>query len=262
MGWNMRCWSVNLPTVIQLLSSIFLLKHFISETILCESTNDDPLKHGSISNASCTMPVHFCTYQLDRAHQIARFGMYTICATFVVLVIVLAAGYIPTSTLPGQARAARFTAVFWTSVALNVGTDIILIGIPFLVLSILTEKRTRIAVSIVFGLAGIVIVVAIIRAILINADGVNSKALIIVLSHVEITAGIIISAIPVISRGFTRIYLRGSSVGNSKNQVLEIRQGRQWATVGSEFGSLGVGSSCNYILNDIEPVVLDRCKKS
>ncbi|KAH6715935.1 hypothetical protein BKA61DRAFT_573786 [Leptodontidium sp. MPI-SDFR-AT-0119] len=183
------------------------------------------------------------TQQLDRAHQIARFGLYTICATFVVLVILLAAGYIPISTLPGQARAARFTSVFWTSVALNVGTDIILIGTPFLVLSLLTEKRTRIAVSIVFGLAGIVIVVAIIRAILIDANEGTGNFLIVVLSHIEIATGVIITTIPVISRGFTRMYLRGSSVGNSRNQVPEIRQGSQRVTVGSEFGSLGAGSS-------------------
>ncbi|KAG4434564.1 hypothetical protein IFR05_009950 [Cadophora sp. M221] len=202
------------------------------------------------------------TQQLDRAHHIARFCLYTICATFVAVIIVLAIGFIPSSTVPGQARDARFAALFWTSVALNVGTDIMLIGTPFFVLSLLTEKRTRIAVSIVFGLTAIVIVVAITRAVLISADGLNCGPFIVVLSHVEIMAGVIITAIPVLSRGFTRMYLRSSSVGNSKNQVLEIREGSQQATVGSESVTLGPGSSCNCTLNDKEPAVLDRCKKT
>ncbi|KAH7403841.1 hypothetical protein BKA64DRAFT_461467 [Cadophora sp. MPI-SDFR-AT-0126] len=201
------------------------------------------------------------TQQLDRAHKIARFALYTMWTTFVVLTIELAVVFLPVSMLPGQAKAARFTANFWTGVALNVGTDMMLIATPFFALSLLTEKRTRIAVSVVFGLAAIVIVISIVRAISMSANGVDCDTLILVLSHFEFAAGVTISAIPVISGGLTRIYLRGA-LGNSENQALEIGQGSQRATHRSEFGSLGAGSSCNHILSDVEQVVPDRCMKS
>ena len=99
------------------------------------------------------------------------------------------------------------TAVFWTAVGLNISTDIMLVVIPFPALLLITERRTRIAISIVFGLAGIVVIVSIIRAALISTHYTNSN-MVVMLSHIEIATGVVTSALPEVSRSFTRLYLR------------------------------------------------------
>jgi hypothetical protein len=101
-------------------------------------------------------------------------------------------------------------AVSWVTIVLNVGTDVLLCIIPFPALILITEKRIRIAMSMVFGLAGVVIIVSLTRAILIRQSPVKSGELIITLSTIEVATGIIISAIPEVSRSFTRKYLEST----------------------------------------------------
>ena len=101
-------------------------------------------------------------------------------------------------------------AIFWTTVGLNIATDIMLVIVPFPALLLITQRRTRFAISFVFGLAGIVVIVSTIRAILISkkCSNMNITAM---LSHIEVATGVIISALPEVSRRFTGLYLQKSS---------------------------------------------------
>jgi hypothetical protein len=122
------------------------------------------------------------------------------------------------------------TAVFWSGIALNLGTDIMLISVPFPALLLITKKRIRIAISIVFGLAGIVVVVSIIRAILISKDATKASNLIVILSHIEVMTGVIISALPEVSRGFTRAYIHRSGIRSFETETPADRQRTQPTT--------------------------------
>ncbi len=110
----------------------------------------------------------------------------------------------------GTCDRTRIIAGFWTAIGLNIGTDIMLVIVPFPALLLITEKRTRIAISIVFGLAGIVIVASIVRAILLTKQTDQKTYLVVTLSHIEVATAIIISALPEVSRSFTRRYLEWS----------------------------------------------------
>ncbi len=99
---------------------------------------------------------------------------------------------------------------FWVTVSLNIITDVILCALPFPALLLITEKRIRAVISFVFGLAGIVVIVSIVRAVLISQHSNGRTTWIILLSHIEITAGLCISAIPEISKYFTKKYLEST----------------------------------------------------
>jgi len=152
------------------------------------------------------------TQQLDQANRLALFCLYVICATFVGAILAEMCQCIPNATLwQGTCSTVGRNVAFWAKIGLNIGTDIMLISVPFPALLLITEKRIRIAVSIVFGLAGIMVVVSIVRAILIANNYIQLNNLTIILSHIEVTSGVIISALPEMSRGFTRAYLQSSS---------------------------------------------------
>ena len=107
----------------------------------------------------------------------------------------------------GTCDTTRMTAVFWTAVGLNISTDIMLIIAPFPALLLITKRRTRIAILVVFGLGGVVVLVSVVRAILISKRCASSN-LVVMLSHIEVATGVIISALPEVSRSFTRLYLQ------------------------------------------------------
>jgi hypothetical protein len=149
-------------------------------------------------------------------------------------------------------------AIFWTNVGLNISTDIMLIIVPFPVLLLITERRTRIAISIVFGLAGIVVIVSVVRAILLSQR--CGMEITVVLSHIEIATGVIISALPEVSRSFTRLYLQGLNTGeNSRGTPTSRRQPQGTKSGGilsrdakeERFANRGLESSQDRI-NDIE----------
>ncbi|KAF8860471.1 hypothetical protein BDZ45DRAFT_313295 [Acephala macrosclerotiorum] len=174
------------------------------------------------------------THRLDQANRFALFCLYVICATFVGAVLAELCQCIPMPTLwQGTCDRVKIKAAFWAKIALNLGTDIMLICVPFPALLLITERRIRIAVSIVFGLAGIMVVVSIIRAILIANDDIKLNNLIIILSHIEVMSGVIISALPEVSRGFTRAYLQSSSIRSFETGTTSHRQRTQQTTNGA-----------------------------
>lgn len=118
-------------------------------------------------------------------------------------------------------------ATFWTSIGLNISTDIVLVITPFPALLLITERRTRIAISIAFGLAGIVVIVSVVRSILLSKQAANGANMTVMLSHIEIATGVIISALPELSRSFTRLYLQRSNTRGSENGTPANRQRTQ-----------------------------------
>jgi hypothetical protein len=152
------------------------------------------------------------TKQLGRSYRFALVSLYLICATFAVVILGQVFVCMPLSTVwEGTCSETAANAVYWVGIALNLGTDILLISVPFPALSLITKNRIRIATSIVFGLAGIVVVVSVVRTILIEkvCGGPN---LTVALSHIEIMTGIIISALPEVSRSCTRAYINRSGI--------------------------------------------------
>ncbi|KAH6699719.1 hypothetical protein BKA61DRAFT_706355 [Leptodontidium sp. MPI-SDFR-AT-0119] len=148
------------------------------------------------------------TEQLDRSAQLAKCSFCFICVSFVAIFVPnLVLGVSPQNHGQGDKTG---DAIFWTTFALNIATDIMLIIIPFPALLVITERRTRICISFVFSLAGIVVIVSTVRIILITKQFGNVN-LIATLSHIEVATGVIISALPEVSRTFTRKYLQGSS---------------------------------------------------
>jgi hypothetical protein len=133
----------------------------------------------------------------------------------------------------GTCDTVKVSVAFWAKIALNLGTDIMLVSVPFPALLLITEKRIRIAISIVFGLAGIAVVVSIIRAVLIAKDVIRLSNLTIILSHIEVTSGVIISALPEVSRGFTRAYLQSSGIRSFETGTPSDRQRTQQTTNGT-----------------------------
>ncbi len=111
-------------------------------------------------------------------------------------------------------------------VLINILTDVILCALPFPALLLITEKRVRAVISFVFGLAGMVVIVSIVRAVLISEHASGRDTWIILLSHVEITAGLCISAIPEISKYFTKKYLE-STPSTSHNTNSGIARSQQ-----------------------------------
>jgi hypothetical protein len=153
----------------------------------------------------------------------------------------------------------RTTAAFWTSIGLNISTDIMLAIVPFPALLLITEKRTRIAISIVFGLAGIAVIVSVVRAVLLSEQRC-SPYLTVMLSHIEIATGVIISALPEVSRSFTRLYLQrassrtfgiGTSIYRQRSQGTTNRATFSRNEEKERFANRGMESSQDPI-NDIE----------
>jgi hypothetical protein len=176
------------------------------------------------------------TERLDRSARLAKCCFYFICVTFVVIFV---ANLVQGITLQShwQGENTRH-AIFWTTFALNIATDIMLIIAPFPALLLITRRRTRICISFVFGLAGIVVIVSTVRVILVSKTSGNMN-LIVILSHIEVATGVIISALPEVSRTFTRRYLQSSSqMSYWKGTPAEIqRSGRTTrGVVGTDFG--------------------------
>jgi hypothetical protein len=135
-----------------------------------------------------------------------------------------------------------------------------LVIVPFPALLLITEKRTRIAISIVFGLAGIVVIASVVRAVLLTEQTAKASYLVVTLSHIEVATGIIISALPEASRSFTRRYLEWSHNKSYENWKFTNQQQSQRTTSGviistsenrETFTNHEVGGSPNRI-NDIE----------
>jgi hypothetical protein len=137
----------------------------------------------------------------------------------------------------GTCDRTRITAGFWTAIGLNIGTDVMLVMVPFPALLLITEKRTRIAISIVFGLAGIVIISSIVRTILLRKQSDETSYLIVRLSHIEVATGIIISALPEVSRSFTRRYLEWSNNRSYENWETAKKQQSQKTPSGDIFST-------------------------
>jgi hypothetical protein len=201
------------------------------------------------------------TKRLDRAARLAKCCFYLICAAFPVAFFTELLQCIPIYTLwEGTCDRARITAGFWTAIGLNIGTDVMLVIVPFPALLLITEKRTRIAISIVFGLAGIVIVASVVRAILLTTQTNQMSYLVVTLSHIEVATGIIISALPEVSRSFTTRYLEWSHNKSYEISKFAKQQQSQRTTSGvifstsenrETFTNHGVGGSPDRI-NDIE----------
>ena len=102
-----------------------------------------------------------------------------------------------------------------------------LVIIPFSALSLLTERRIRITISIVFGLAGFAVIISVVRAILVAKDAAKASNLIVMLSHIEVATGVIISAVPEVSRSFTRLCLRRPNTRSYENGMPANRQQTQ-----------------------------------
>jgi hypothetical protein len=167
---------------------------------------------------------------------------------------------IPMSTMwDGTCDRGRTNAAFWMSIGLNISTDLVLVIAPFPALLLLTERRTRIAIFVVFSLAGIAVIVSAVRAVLLLKQQ-GSIYLVIMLSHIEIATGVIISALPEVSRSFTKLYLRGASPRTYKKGT-SYRQRSQGTTNGvnlsrnenqERFANRGIEHSQDPINDDIE----------
>ena len=133
--------------------------------------------------------------------------------------------------------------------------------VPFPALMLITDKRTRIAISIVFGLAGIVVITSVVRTILLaKHTAANLTYWVMTLSHIEVATGIIISALPEVSRSFTTRYLEWSHNKSYEISKFAKQQQSQRTTSGvifstsenrETFTNHGVGGSPDRI-NDIE----------
>lgn len=151
------------------------------------------------------------TKQLGRAALIAKCGFCLVCATYIVLLVTSLFMCFPLSTMwNGTCSRARSWSLFWVPAVLNIGTDVVLVIVPFPALMLITERRTRIAVLFVFGLAGIVVIVSTVRTILLVKHQ-GGMYLSMMLGHIEIMTGVVISALPEVSRSFTRVYLQSGS---------------------------------------------------
>jgi hypothetical protein len=149
-------------------------------------------------------------------------------------------------------------ATFWISVGFNVSTDIMLIIVPFPALLLITERRTRIVISVIFSLGVFTILAAVTRAILIHLNCTNAY-LIIILSHIEIATGLIISALPQAGRSFTKSYLQRLNTRKFSKWTPSDQQQSQGTTGGvvrsrdekEGFSNLAVKSSQDRI-EDVE----------
>jgi len=151
-------------------------------------------------------------------------------------------------------------ATFWVSIGLNIGTDLVLAIAPFPALLLITERRTRIAILVVFSLAGIAVLVSAVRAILLSKQQ-GSIYLTVMLSHIEIATGVIISALPEVSRSFTKLYLQSASTRTYKKGTSAYRQRSHGTTNGvnlsrnenqKRFANRGMEHSQDPINDDIE----------
>ena len=83
--------------------------------------------------------------------------------------------------------------------------------LPYPALLQLRERRLRIAVCMVYGLAVIVITVSIIRAVLLGNNAQANVRYIMVLTMVEVATSVVIGSLPGISSFFIRKYVYGAT---------------------------------------------------
>jgi hypothetical protein len=197
------------------------------------------------------------TRRLDRAAQLAKAAFCFVCVTYIALFF--ASMYLCgplTSNWNGFSGASRGFSNFWLYVALNISTDLVLVIVPFPALVLITDRRTRKAVFFVFSLAGIVIIVTTVRAIMTVMQPSNIY-LTVILCNIEMAGGVVISAVPEISRRFTRMYLQSSGRTDGKG-ISSFRQGTANVVNFSKtknnkmFTKQGTKHSQHPINNDIE----------
>ena len=158
------------------------------------------------------------TRRLGTVHRIAHYCLYFLVITFIIVVFLTIFDCIPVSDhFTGKCNPNVRNPVFWFPAAINIVTDFILCIIPLPALMTINERRIRITISFVFCLAGSVVLVSLVRVVLISRNPGKNGSWIIILSHIEVTAGLVISAIPDFSKYFTRKYLQSTVTGDYAN---------------------------------------------
>jgi len=177
------------------------------------------------------------TRKLYPVHTLAQCCLFLILGTFLIVLSLQIFGCLPfprkwnNTCSPTQSN-----AIFWSTIALNISTDVVLCILPYPALLLITEKRTRLAIFVVFSIAGLVVIVSLVRAVLLAHDPTKNGFMIIMLSHIEVCAGIVISAVPEASRSFTQKYLQNSNNGTGSYGT---NWGYQSRTIGPRVLSYG-----------------------
>jgi hypothetical protein len=144
-------------------------------------------------------------------HKLAKYCLFLLGITFVLVVSLSLFDCMPFSDRwIGKCDMVRLNDIFWCTVAVNISTDVILCLVPFPALTLITEKRIKRVVGCVFCLAGTVVLVSLVRAVLIYKNPGENLSWILILSHIEVTAGLVIASLPEVSKYFTRKYLQSS----------------------------------------------------
>lgn len=115
---------------------------------------------------------------------------------------------------------------FWLHLALHISTDIWLCILPFPALVKIRERSIRTAVCGVYSLAGITIIISILRAVLLGLNTNASLELISILTMIEVMTIVVVGCLPGLSSTFTRKYVdhvtskqrSESAVGQRKSQ--------------------------------------------
>ncbi|KAJ2902525.1 hypothetical protein MKZ38_000490 [Zalerion maritima] len=110
---------------------------------------------------------------------------------------------------------------FWATWAMHIGTDLMLVAIPFPALQSIKDLKLRLAISGVYALGLVGIVVSTVRIILMSIDPEKSIDRSITISSVETSVHIMVATIPGISSTFIKRYSnrssnKGSSSGRSR----------------------------------------------
>ncbi|KAH6667168.1 hypothetical protein B0J14DRAFT_183719 [Halenospora varia] len=114
---------------------------------------------------------------------------------------------------------------FWLHLALHISTDIWLCILPFPALVKISERRIRTAVCGVYSLAGITIIISILRAVILGLNTGASLEHISILTMIEVTTIVVMGCLPGLSSTFTRKYIHhgisnpesGSAVGQRQS---------------------------------------------
>jgi len=164
------------------------------------------------------------TQRLPQVHIWAKRSIYILIAAFMVIMITYPFGCWPTyrkweggmgtvKACPPITRAWDF----WTHLAIHLTTDIYLCILPFPALIQIGERRLRIAICGVYGLASVAIIVSVVRAALLGVNPQSNVKYIMSLTMIELATCIVVGCVPCISSTFTRKYVY-SRRGTSSNR--------------------------------------------
>ncbi|KAH7017922.1 hypothetical protein B0J12DRAFT_688678 [Macrophomina phaseolina] len=150
--------------------------------------------------------------------------LYLVIFTWIVVYITYPLGCIPTSR-KWEAPLGHVKACppilkswdFWLHLALHLSTDIWLCILPFPALMQIRERRLRVGVCAVYGLAVVSTIVSIVRAVLLGIQTESSLKHLSVLTMVEVTTIIVIGCLPGVSSTFTRGYVYHQNSTNQKS---------------------------------------------